>query len=236
MYYPSMRRLVVFDVDGTLTLTMDLDTELYVEAVKQALDIGEVDTDWSTYRNVTDAGVTAEIIERRFGRPTQPSEIQAVRDRFLALIGSALSTGRERCQPVPGAAQMLSVLRAHPDFECAVATGAWRASALLKTRCAGLAIEDLPLVTADDSPRREEILERAVERARSTYRLSERADAIYVGDGVWDVRAAQAAGLAFLGVGTGLHAVTLRAAGASNVIEDFTDIDRLLELLNGVVA
>ena len=155
---------------------------------------------------------------------------------FLALIGSALSTDRERCQPVPGAAQMLSVLRAHPDFECAVATGAWRESALLKTRCAGLAIEDLPLVTADDSPRREEILERAVERARAVYRLSEGADAIYVGDGVWDLRAAEAAGLHFLGVGNGSHASALRAAGASNVIEDFSDIDHFLELLNGVVA
>ena len=75
-----------------------------------------------------------------------------------------------------------------------------------------------------------------MERARAAYRLSEGADAIYVGDGVWDVRAAEATGLHFLGVGNGSHASDLRAAGASNVVEDFTDIDRFLELLNEVVT
>ncbi len=228
-----MKRLVVFDVDGTLTLTMGLDAALYVEAVKQVLDIDQVNTDWSVYRHVTDSGVAAELIEHHFRRPAQPSEIESVRDRFLTLMDSALTADGQRYQALPGAPEILSVLRAHPDFECAVATGAWRESALLKTRHAGLTIEDLPLATADDSPQREVILEIAVERARSRYRLSKHGGVVYVGDGVWDVQAAHAAGVHFLGVGRGSQASDLRAAGASTVVRDFTDIDHFLGLLAG---
>lgn len=227
-----MKRLIVFDVDGTLTLTMELDAELYVEAVKQVLGVDGVSTDWSTYENITDAGVTAELIGRHFDRPAERPEIHAVRDRFVALMTSTLANSPGRCRSLPGASQILSTLRAHPRFECAVATGAWRASALLKLRCAGLTITGLPIATADDSPEREGILTTALTRAQEAYGRRAWTDVVLVGDGVWDLRAANAVGWRFLGVGRGAHALSLRQAGARRVIEDFTDVERVLTLLS----
>ncbi len=87
-----MKRLVIFDIDGTLTTTMTLDTEVFFAAVREILDIEQIDTDWSTYRDVTDVGVTTELIERRHGRPADPHEIDAVRRRFVALLDEAIAT------------------------------------------------------------------------------------------------------------------------------------------------
>lgn len=227
----AKKRLVVFDVDGTLTLTMALDTELYVETVRQVLGLDEISADWSTYRNVTDTGITAELIERHRGRPAKPAEIHSVRDRFVSLLRARLAACPHRCRPTPGAARMLSALRGDSRFECAVATGAWRESALLKIGCAGLVVQDLPLATCEDSAGREGILRAAVRQASGRYGLSEDAGVVFVGDGVWDVTAARHTGLDFVGVGTGPDAQRLRDAGAERVIEDFTDLDRFLELL-----
>ena len=110
-----MKRLVIFDIDGTLTRTMELDTELFFEAVRQVLGFEGVSTDWSTYRNVTDIGVTAELIERyaasNRGQTADPCEIEDVRRRFVALLSEAIARDPELCHPVAGAAEILAALR-----------------------------------------------------------------------------------------------------------------------------
>jgi len=98
---------------------------------------------------------------------------------------------------------MLSVLREHPDFECALASGAWRESVLLKTRSAGLVIEGLPLATSDDSSQREEIVQMSIERAQSQYHLPADTLVTLVGDGPWDFQVATNLKHHFVGIGSG---------------------------------
>ena len=220
-----MKRLIVFDVDGTLTLSTKSHDEVFVQGVTDALGIENIDTDWTTYRTVTDSGVAAEIIERNGLRGT----VQAVQDRVIALLRSDLA--ESPCREVPGASRVLSVLREHPDFECAIASGAWRESVLLKTRSAGLVIEDLPLATSDDSSQREEIVQMSIGRAQSQYQLSTDAPITLVGDGVWDFEVATTLQHHFVGIGSGQQAARLLECGAKHVIEDFTDVERFLELV-----
>ncbi len=216
-----MKRLVVFDVDGTLTLSTKSHDEVFVQGVRDALGIETINTDWTTYRSVTDSGVAAEIIERNGLRGT----VQSVHDRVIALLRSDLAV--TPCRKVPGASRVLSVLRKHPDFECAIASGAWRESVLLKTRSAGLVIDDLPLATSDDSSQREEIVQMSIERARSQYHLPADAPITLVGDGVWDFQVATTLGHAFVGIG----GQRLLECGAKHVIEDFSDVEGFLELV-----
>ena len=53
--------LVVFDVDGTLVDSSEINGRLYREAVETELGI-KVDDDWSRYRHVTDSGILNEIM------------------------------------------------------------------------------------------------------------------------------------------------------------------------------
>ena len=124
---------------------------------------------------------------------------------------------------------MLSLLRKHPDFEYSVATGSWRESALLKIRSAGLVVE--VLATCDDSPEREEIVQMSVERAQSQYHLPTDTPVTLVGDAPWDVQVATDLQLQFVGIGSGRQAARLFECGAKHVLEDFTDVERFLELV-----
>jgi beta-phosphoglucomutase-like phosphatase (HAD superfamily) len=49
---------------------------------------------------------------------------------------------------------------------------------------------------------------------------------------VWDVRAARALGVGFIGVAqSDAHAARLHAAGARHVVRDYADLDRVLALV-----
>ena len=54
---------------------------------------------------------------------------------------------------------------------------------------------------------------------------------VSLGDGIWDVSAAAALRLPFVGVGRGARADRLRAAGALAVLGDFADLAETLETL-----
>ena len=61
-------RLVIFDIDDTLTQTMKTDEECFVRSLAEVCGFGDVDTDWSRYKHATDSGVFHEIHEARTGR------------------------------------------------------------------------------------------------------------------------------------------------------------------------
>jgi beta-phosphoglucomutase-like phosphatase (HAD superfamily) len=67
--------LVMFDVDGTLTATNTVDTHCFVQAFKEVLNIDLIDTDWSNYKQSTDSGIVAEIIERHTGSPASDEDL-----------------------------------------------------------------------------------------------------------------------------------------------------------------
>ncbi len=50
-------KLAIFDVDGTLVQSYELDGECFVAAFHDAFGIAEVDTDWVRYDHTTDPGV-----------------------------------------------------------------------------------------------------------------------------------------------------------------------------------
>ncbi len=61
----SPGKLAIFDVDGTLVQSYELDSECFVAAFNDALGIADVDTDWARYDHVTDPGIAAQIIRER---------------------------------------------------------------------------------------------------------------------------------------------------------------------------
>lgn len=109
----------------------------------------------------------------------------------------------------------------------AIATGAWRESALLKLRVAEIPFAGVPLSTSSDEVARAAIIRRLLPGATT---LDPEAT-VYFGDAAWDVRAAGTLGIRFVGVGHGLAAERLRAAGATVLIRDFDDPDAVAAAL-----
>ena len=65
-------KIVVFDIDGTLTQTNDADTDCFVRALKDCFALNDIETDWSGYTHSTDAGIMKELSFRDTSNEIHP--------------------------------------------------------------------------------------------------------------------------------------------------------------------
>lgn len=226
--------LAIFDIDGTLTESVAVDEVCFVQAFRDVLGIERINTNWLEYTFQTDSGLALEICRQHLGRNPGGAEIIGLQSRFAELLCAAVEGAGQPLQEVPGAAALLHLLRAHPRWHVAIATGGWRVSARFKLASAGLPVDTFPWANADDALDRVDILRTAIWRAGEHYGQQAFEKVVYVGDGVWDVRAAKSLGIGFLGLGTDNKAGRLVAEGASCVLADFSDPVGVVECLEAV--
>ena len=225
-------KLAIFDIDGTLTETNDVDSVCFVRAMADAHAVGVMNTNWGEYAHTTDSYITREVLRERLGRTPDEAELSKFKSRFVSLLEESRSEDATLFGEVAGASAALARLRGEPGWGVAIATGCWRGSGLMKLSAAGLETSDVPAAYAEDGVSREEILLAALSRARECYGRESFDAVVSLGDGLWDVSAARNLGFSFVGVGGGARASMMREAGASHVIEDFNDYERLLRCLS----
>lgn len=224
-------QLAIFDIDGTLANTNPVDSRCYVRAVKDELGIDLRNAKWSDFAFVTDSGISVQIFERHLGRTPTAAELQRLQERFRDLLAQAAHEHPDAFSEVPGASQALRQLRSDPAWAVAIATGSWRACALVKLHAAGLSVEGIPAAFADDGLAREDILTAAQARALQAHGLASFSRVVSIGDAPWDVRTARRLGLPFIGMRAHRDAVALGEWGASHVLSDYTDFGSLLRCL-----
>jgi phosphoglycolate phosphatase-like HAD superfamily hydrolase len=217
-------RLVIFDIDGTLTATMTIDEECFVRSLAEVCGFDDIDTDWSHYQHTTDSSIFHEIHEARAGRSPSAVEVSRFQQHFIDLLRQASS--KSAFSPIAGAARLLASLGNSREHRVSLATGAWRDSARLKMASAGLCYDDYPAASSDDAFERESIIK--LSRQRAVERYGGFDQAIYIGDGVWDARACRALGIPFVGIAEGVRAKRLMAEGAVCVFPDLSDEDSFL--------
>jgi phosphoglycolate phosphatase-like HAD superfamily hydrolase len=224
--------LVIFDVDGTLARTSRVDDDCWVDAARAVLGIDSMSTDWSTYSHSTDEAIATDLIRDRTELPRTTETVHRVRDAFIQRIRDALVDDPSLFQPVPGSPAVFATL-SEAGWACAIATGGWRATACLKLDAAGVPHRNVPAAHADDAHPRESIVTIAAERAERLHgRGFDRL--VYVGDGVWDVRAAATLDIGFVGIAEGERAARLTEAGAVTVLADYADDVALIQAIESV--
>ena len=209
---------VIFDVDGTLVDSDALDGELFLQAVSDVLGTVTFRDNWVDYPHVSDAGILADILQDNGFSPGTGLE-QQVRDRFGSLITSALT--QAPCQALPGATEVTAQLATRPETALGVATGGWGHTARAKLVSAGFQTMAWTIASSDDHQERTSIMRSCLAR------LPERGErTVYFGDGLWDLRACEELGWAFVGVGPQLNSI------APVWIEDFArcDLEQTLRL------
>lgn len=188
---------IIFDLDGTLVDSYDLDEQLYRKAVLSEVPGVIFRKSWYDYHHSTDSGILTEIL-KELNLPVRKYR-DSVRQRFGKLLKNHLQSGNS-CRPIPGAAALLNRLRLTPKIKIGIATGGWYHTAQMKLDAAGLSEPNIPMASGDDAHSRIEIMQICASRMESSI-----SNFIYVGDAEWDLRAANELGWKFIGVGKRLE-------------------------------
>ena len=221
-------KLLIFDIDGTLTDTNEVDTECYTNAFQDEFGVELTSTDWSTFQNVTDLGVFVELFARNFSKKPKLTELKNFQARFFDNLEENLLTRPERFAEIRGAKRFVDYCLNQVDFKIAFAIGGWSKSAKLKLTLADISYSNLPLSTSDLLISRREILSDAIENSSNGVNFAE---IVYFGDGVWDYHTTAQLGIRFIGVDA-TNDGKLKKLGATEVIEDFSDLKNVVKLLN----
>jgi phosphoglycolate phosphatase-like HAD superfamily hydrolase len=220
-------KLVMFDMDGTLTDAFAIEENCYVLAIEQALNLPDVKTEWETYTHTTASFCLEEIVRRARGTPPTADESRAVQARMVALMAEITRRTGRHTREIPGAAAAISELQRR-GYAVAIASGDWPATAHHKFRTAGIPFEGLPSAFCDVAHPRVEIMRTALARAAVHHGRKEFARITYVGDAAWDVRACRELGWPLVGVEAGGFAARLPALGVTHLVPHYLDFEAFL--------
>jgi phosphoglycolate phosphatase-like HAD superfamily hydrolase len=228
-------RLVIFDIDGTLTNTLNVDDLSYLEAVKEICCIDINEAEWQEIKAIstgTDSGITMNIFYRYFHRVPKDAEIESIRNRFYAILNSTLLSEPDSFSEIDGAYDFIRELQSKNDIKIAVATGCWNITAEMKLKAIGVDSRQFPLSTADDYMVRKDIVRNAIDSAKKFYNTQEFEKVFYIGDGHWDFLASKELNVEFIGIDYGYSGL-LDNLGADRVVNDFA-LDR--EIILGFLS
>jgi len=225
-------KLVILDIDGTLTNTSHVDQICYTRAVAETHGVAEIGASWTNCLHVSDSGITQQIFLDHFGREPVDEDLLPLKTRFFDLLREHHELDATHFAEVPGARRMVTHLAQKDDWVITIATGCWRESATMKLTAAGIEIERFPGGFAEDAHAREGIVQTAIDRAQQHYGHDAFSKVVSVGDGLWDVRTAANLGLDFVGIASGECAENLRQAGARHIVSDYLDLNNFFDFLN----
>ncbi|MEO1210494.1 MAG: HAD family hydrolase [Cyanobacteria bacterium J06638_20] len=222
-------QLIMFDIDGTLTESNDLDNQSFLQALSELWGFSDISDDWPSYSHVTDACIFREAFLQKLGRPPSCLEVDTFQTYFLKLLteGAKANGG---IKPIPGAIKLLSWLIESSNHAVAYAGGSWTEAARFKLQSAHLPIHNIPYAFSDDDESREGIMAIALARAE-TYYGQPFNNVVYVGDGIWDIHAARKSGYGFVGIASGDQADVLLAEGVTHIFPNYDDSERFLAAL-----
>lgn len=226
---PSSRRLILFDIDGTLITSGGAGEAALVRAMKSRFGIQE------DFKEIVLAGATDALIARallaKHGLESSAENISSLLDSYLHHLSECMPAYQGRV--LPGLLSLLDALRAHPEAVLALLTGNLVRGAELKLRHYGVWDYFEFGAFADDHHDRNELGKFASSRAEERYGAPFPPERIFViGDTPRDIACGRAIGAKTVAVATGgATRDELAAHHPDFLFDDFSDTKSVLEAL-----
>ena len=225
------RKLVLFDIDGTILLTAGAGRRALVAALA-----GEV-ADTSAFDRIrfdgkTDPQIVAELLEAA-GRP-EPREsprVRALCRRYVGLLARELERPTTRTTVMPGVHPLLDRLEAEAGVVLGLLTGNLAEGAALKLRSGGIDPSRFVVgAYGSDAAHRPDLPAIAARRAEPLFgRVPAGAEVVIIGDTPADVACGAGIAARAVAVATGSYSVQdLSACGAHAVFEDLRETEAVL--------
>jgi len=227
-----VRRLILFDIDGTLVWGGPAKDAFHRALVETFGTAGDIEV--HSFAGKTDPQIARELLS---GAGLAAADIdegfEALWERYLGYLGELLV--RRPMTVLPGVPALLRELAERTDVGLGLLTGNIAGGAELKLRSAGL-FEHFGVGSyGSDHEERDALTAIALARASERWSVDiDPRDVFIVGDTPRDVQCGRAGGTRTLAVATGYFGVEeLGRCGADHVIADFTDTGRVVGLLAG---
>ena len=215
-------KLVVFDCDGTLVDSQ----HMICAAMQQTYDRhGLVCPPRETVLSIVGLSLQEAFVTLAAGNAAHP--IDALVESYKSAFQSLRRDNTHHEPLYPGARDAVAPLAVRDDVLLGVATGKSVRGVKLVLGHHGLYDRFVTVQTADTAPSKPDpaMLHQAMREAGVAP-----GDTVMIGDTVFDIAMARAAGVVAIGVSWGYHAAAdLRAAGADVVVDDFAQLLPALE-------
>jgi len=228
------RKLVLFDIDGTLLLTQGAGRRALTAAMAHLVG------DPAVFQRIrfdgkTDPQIVAEILTLAgVPEPTAAERIEELCRTYIELLKHELRPGTPGIRLLPGVGPLLNRLEAEDAVVLGLLTGNLSEGASLKLRAAGLdPARFLVGAFGSDAAHRPRLPAIAVERALPHFGRTPRGqEIVIVGDTPADVTCGREVGARAVAVATGSYAVAeLTAAGAHAAFEDLEGTEAVLDAI-----
>ncbi len=231
-----MRRLILFDIDGTLLSAQGAPRRAFTRAMQSVYGTtGPIDG--HRFDGKTDPQIARELL--RLDGMSDEQVDAALPDLWRAYVSELdveLATPGHETTVYPGVRELLTELENRSsDQLLGLLTGNIREGATRKLASAGIDADFRVGAFGSDCERRDGLPEVAVARARELTGIHFRErDVVIIGDTPADVTCGASLGVRTVAVATGhFDADTLRGVGAHYVFADFSDTHTVLDALLG---
>jgi len=226
-----MSKLVVFDIDGTLTNTYYGDDMCFFDAMNEVLQTNVRQLNWQSCPHRTDSAYIDFIFRLAIDRPPYQNELEKVQQLFHQKLQTKYLERPELFEAVPGAAGFFHHLKNRSDVHLGIATGGWKFAGAFKLDIIELDYSNVPFHGSDTHYSKEHFTREVIQDACKQANVSSFNEVYYIGDRDYDLLAAQKLGAHFIGMGT-RHKQELIDNGVEWIVDDYTDYSPILEWLS----
>lgn len=223
------KRLLLFDIDGTLINSGGAGIEALKRALKERFKI-EDDLHDIEIAGMTDSGIVTSILEKHMIERT-PENIAAFLDSYVHFLSKELPLRKGKL--LPGILDLLKKLKGRKQVVLGLLTGNLSRGAELKLGHYGVWHFFEFGAFADDHHDRNELGAFARKRAKEKHgREFSAAEIDVIGDTPRDIACGKALGARTIAVATGSWSSEKLAKHNPDIlIDDFSDVDRLIDTL-----
>lgn len=227
----SDRRLLLFDIDGTLITSGGAGEWALRDAMRSRFGVDE-DLGGILLAGATDKKIAVAMLEKN-GLEPSPENITALLDEYLSHLESRMPKHQGRI--LPGMIELLKVLSTREEAVLALLTGNVVRGAEIKLAHYGVWHHFEFGAFADDHHDRNELGKFARARAFERHGIDFPPDRIYViGDTPRDIECGRAIGAKTVAIATGHYMLQELATHAPDFLfQDFSATDRVIECLLG---
>jgi phosphoglycolate phosphatase len=228
------RKLVLFDIDGTILLTAGAGRRAIVAAIGE--EVGESGAfDHVRFDGKTDPQIVAELLVAAGQQgPFASDRVATLCQRYVSLLAEELEQSSSRITVMPGVHALLDKLEAERGVVLGLLTGNLAEGAALKLRSAGLDPSRFVVgAYGSDAADRPELPPIAARRAESYFgRVPSGDEVVIIGDTPADIACGRCIDARAIGVATGAYSVAdLELCGAHAVFQDLSETERILETI-----